>query len=140
VTKSAAEPGTWRSRKLHVIRANGLDRVIIVGMKATVIFLEITLEETIPSLHVSYCLIEAEVRRHDRICGHYMTGRQINSCRLVRQWGSGSHWDMVLCRSRFIIGGGDKLEVCKRIDFSNRQHGGDVKRNGVRPSWPYKLL
>ena len=140
MTKLAAEPGTWRSRKSHVIRANGLDRVIIAGMKTTVISFEITLEETVSSLHVSYRLIEAGVRRHDRIRGRYMTGRQINSCRLVRQRGSGSHWDKVLCRSRIVTGGGDKLEVYKRIDFSNRRHGGDVKRNGVRPSWPYKLL
>ena len=109
-------------------------------MKTTIISFEITLEETVPSLHVSYRLIEAGVRQHGRIRARYVTGRQINSCRLVRQRGSRSRWDKVLRRSRFIIGGGDKLKVYKQIDFSNRWHGGDVKRNGVCPSWPYKLL
>ena len=36
----------------------------------------------------------------------------------------------ILCRSGLIVGRGDKLKVHKGIDFSSRQHGGDVKKMG----------
>jgi hypothetical protein len=114
--------------------------MVIASMKATVILLKTVLEEMVLRLHVPHHQIEIRVRRYNGIHGHYVTGHQIDSCQLVRQQGHGSHWDKVLHRSRIIVGGGDKLKVYKGIDFSSRQHGGDVKRNGVCSSWPFKFL
>jgi hypothetical protein len=61
VTKLAAKPGAWRSRKMHVIWTNSLDSMVIAGMKATVILLKTALEETVPRLHVPHHQIKIGV-------------------------------------------------------------------------------